>query len=172
MSFDTTSTFITLHLESNGYFLLFLESYEPEQNLELFFDSFKLTLQRMPHLSISGPSRMICEHFQNCFHPKDLANGFLLLFQLCSHIVKGHISPQIAGVLGATHLLAMTKPLSGIHPIIVGETQYQPTSRTLCLQFHNTSATHFSPHQLEITTKGDCEIVIHGIKCTLNLHLD
>ncbi len=36
-SSNTTSILTTLHLESNGYFLLFLENFELNQNLELFF---------------------------------------------------------------------------------------------------------------------------------------
>jgi hypothetical protein len=36
MSFDTTSTFTTLHLELNIYFLFFLKDYELDQNFELF----------------------------------------------------------------------------------------------------------------------------------------
>jgi len=38
-SFDTTSTFIVLHLESNGYFPLFLENYKLDHGLELSFNS-------------------------------------------------------------------------------------------------------------------------------------
>jgi hypothetical protein len=53
-SSDTTSALTTLHLESDGYFLFFLEDYEPNQNFELFFDSFKEAFQHMPHLSASG----------------------------------------------------------------------------------------------------------------------
>jgi hypothetical protein len=54
----------------------------------------------------------------------------------------------------------------------MGETLYQLTSHTLCLQIYETFATHFSPHQFGIATKGGCEIVIHDNKCTLDLHLD
>jgi hypothetical protein len=67
---------------------------------------------------------MVFEHLQDCFHPKDLVNGFSHLFQLCFHIVKGHIPPQIARVLGVTHLLTMTKLLGIVHPIAVGEIMY------------------------------------------------
>jgi hypothetical protein len=38
------------YLELNGYFLLFLEDYKLDQDLELSFDSFKLMFQRMSHL--------------------------------------------------------------------------------------------------------------------------
>jgi hypothetical protein len=61
-SFDTTLTLITLHLESNGYFPLFLKDYKPNQNLEISLYSFKLTFQCMPHLSASGPFGMVFEH--------------------------------------------------------------------------------------------------------------
>jgi hypothetical protein len=37
---------------------------------------------------------------------------------------------------------------------------------------HPTVATHFSPHEFRIITKGGCETIIHGIRCTLNLHLN
>jgi hypothetical protein len=63
-TFSTTTTlaFTILHLKSYGYLLLFLEDYEPNQDLELSIDSFKLTFQRMPHLLASGPFGMVLEH--------------------------------------------------------------------------------------------------------------
>jgi hypothetical protein len=69
MSCNITLTFIVLHLESNDFFLLFLKYYKPNQNLELSFDSFKLTFQCMSHLFASDNSRMISEHLQDYFHP-------------------------------------------------------------------------------------------------------
>ncbi len=96
---------------------------------------FPLLRQRMPHLSTNAFSRMVFEHFQDCFHPKNSTSEFLQLFQLCSHIVKGLIPLQIAHVLGATHLLVITKPSNGVHPIVVGEAMYRFKSCTLYLQF-------------------------------------
>jgi len=60
-------------------------------------------------------------------------------------------------------------PLGGVHPIVVGETLCRLTSQTLCLHFWDAFATHLSPHQFEVATKGECETIIHGIKCTLDL---
>jgi len=100
----------------------------------------------MPHLSISGPSGMGFEHFRDCFHPKYSISGFPHFFQFFSHIIKCHISLRIAHVFGMAHLLAMTKPLGGVHRIAVGETLYQFTSHTLCLQFCDAFTTHFSSH--------------------------
>jgi hypothetical protein len=91
MSSNTTSTFITLHLELDGYFLFFLKNNKLNQNFELSSNFFKLTFQRMPHLSTNDPFGMIFEHLWNCFHLEDSMGGFPQLFQFCSHIAKGHI---------------------------------------------------------------------------------
>jgi len=39
----------------------------------------------------------------------------------------------------------MTKPLGGVHPIVVVEMLYQLTSHVLCLQFCDAFATQFLP---------------------------
>ncbi len=151
--------------------MCYYEEYELDhENLELSFDSFKLAFQCMPHLLASDYFRMVFEHLWDCCHLEDLTNGFPQLFQLYSHITQGYIPPQIACVLGVACLLTMTKPSSGVHPIVMGKSLYQLTSHVLCIQFHEAFATHFSPHQFGITTKGGCETIIHGIKCTLDLH--
>jgi hypothetical protein len=82
ISFDTTLTLTPLHPNLENYFSLILEDYEPNQDLKLFFDSFKLAFQRMRHLLISGFFGMVFEHLQDYFHPKTLASGFLQLFHL------------------------------------------------------------------------------------------
>jgi hypothetical protein len=91
-------------------------------------------------------------------------------FNFVLHFAHGHIPPQIAHVFGLAYLLAMTKLLGGVRPIIVRKTLYRFTSHIWCLQFHNTFATNFSPHQFGVATKDSYEVVIHDIKCTLNLH--
>jgi hypothetical protein len=64
----------------------------------------------------------------------------------------------------------MTKPLSGVCPIAMGEALYQLTSHDLCLQFREAFVTHFAPHQFGITTKGSYETIFHSIRCILDLH--
>jgi hypothetical protein len=76
MSSNTTLVFTLLHPESNGYFMFFLKDYELNRDFEFSFNSFKLTFQRMPCMLASGLFKMVFEHLQDCFHPKDLANGF------------------------------------------------------------------------------------------------
>jgi hypothetical protein len=99
-----------------------------------------------------------------------IINLVIYLRFLLMHIVKGHIPPWIACVFGATCFLAMTKPLDGVHPILVEETLYRLTSCTLCFQFHDVFATHFSSHQFRVAIKGGCVAIIHGIRCTLDLY--
>jgi hypothetical protein len=62
MSSDTTTTFTTLHLLSNGFFPLFLEDCELNKDLELSSDFFKLPFQCMPNLFTSDPFGMVFEH--------------------------------------------------------------------------------------------------------------
>jgi len=76
MFFDTILVLSTLHLQSNGFHLLFLKDYELDHDLKLSSDFFKLAFQHMSHLSASDLSRMNFEHLQNHFHMKDSINGF------------------------------------------------------------------------------------------------
>jgi len=76
----TTSILTTLYLELDDYFSFFLKNYALDEDHELLFDSFKLTFQHMPIFFASGLSRMVFEHFQDYFHPKNSMNGFPQLF--------------------------------------------------------------------------------------------
>jgi hypothetical protein len=73
----------------------------------------------MLNVFTSGHFGMVFKNFQDFFHLKDFASGFSHLFQLCFHIAQGHIPHRIASILGVVaHLLAMTKPLGGIVPLL------------------------------------------------------
>jgi hypothetical protein len=126
----------------------------------------------MPHLLANGHSGTIFEHLRNCFHPKDSMNGFPQLFQLCYHIAKGQIPPQIAHVLSVAYLLVMTKAFKWSLSHCSGGNTILIHKLPLCFQFHQTFATHFSPHQLGVAIKGKCEIIIHDIMSTFDLHPD
>jgi hypothetical protein len=45
-----------------------------------------------------------------------------------------HFLGSIVHILGATKLLTLAKPSSGIKPIAMGEVLYQLVSRVLCFQ--------------------------------------
>jgi hypothetical protein len=64
----------------------------------------------------------------------------------------------------------MTKLLGGVRLITVKETLYQLINHVLCFQFCDAFATHLSLHEFDVVTKGRSEAIIHGIRCTLDLH--
>ncbi len=91
---------------------------------------------------------------------------------MCSHVVIGNILGPIAQVFGVARLLALAKPSGSIQLIIVGEILYWLVSRALSLQFCDTFFTHLSLHQFGVVVKGPCDMVIHSIRTTLDVHLD
>jgi len=40
------------------------------------------------------------------------------------------------------------------------------------MDFHNVFSSHMSSHQLGMVVKDGCEVVVHGIRFALDLHLD
>jgi hypothetical protein len=94
----------------------------------------------MSHLLTSGPSGMVFEHLWDYFQPKNSTNGFPQLFQLSSPITQGHIPFQIPHVFGTTHLLTMTKPIGGVHPIVAThKLHFMPSiSQKFCNTFFST----------------------------------
>ncbi|KAL2649955.1 hypothetical protein R1flu_018083 [Riccia fluitans] len=115
---------------------------------------------------------MVFELLRDCFTLEDPASGFDLLFDLCTHIAQGRVSPSMAYLLGASRLLALEKPSGDVRPIAVGEVLYQLVARTLGFQFWEAFADHFSPLQFGVATRGGCKTIIHGLRTTLDLHPD
>jgi hypothetical protein len=68
--------------------------------------------------------------------------------------------------------LALEKQVEGVRPITIGEVIYQLIAHTLAIQFKNTFAEHFSPHQFGVAMLGGCEIMVHGVRVMLDLHLE
>jgi hypothetical protein len=84
--------------------------------------------------------------------------------------MQDRIPHRIIYVLGEACFIAMTKLLGGVCFIIVTEPLYQLINHALCFQFCDAFATHLSLHEFDVATKGGCEAIIHGIRCTLDLH--
>ncbi|KAL2653713.1 hypothetical protein R1flu_021841 [Riccia fluitans] len=131
-----------------------------------------MALARSPRLSSGGPSGMVFELLRDCFTHEDPASGFDLLFELCTRIAQGQVSPSIAYLLGASRLLSLEKPSGGVRPIVVGEVLYQLVACTLGFQFREALADHFSPLQFGVATRGGCETMNNGLGATLDLHPD
>ncbi len=122
-------------------------------------NSFKLAFQHMSHLFTNSPSRMVFEHPQNNFHPKDFASGSSQNFQFYFHIVQGHIPHWIAHILGMACLLTMTKPSCGVRLIVVGKMLYWLISYTLCLQYRDAFAMYILPYtNLKLQLKVDLKL--------------
>jgi len=115
---------------------------------------------------------MVFEHLRDLFDPKDSINNFSQLFPMCYYVVIGHIPRSITKALGATRLLILAKPSTSIQPIAIGEVFYWLVNRTFYFKFRDAFATHLSPHQFGVAIKGGCEIMVHNIPITLDIHFD
>ncbi|KAL2634304.1 hypothetical protein R1flu_005783 [Riccia fluitans] len=133
---------------------------------------FSMALARSPHLSSGGPLGMVFELLRDCFTPQDPTSGFDLLFDLCTHIAQGRVFPSTAYLLGASRLLALEKPSGSVRPIVMEEVLHRLVACTLGFQFREALVDHFSPLQFGVATRGGCETIIHGLRATLDLHLD
>jgi len=75
-SFGITLILNALYIELNGFFLLFLEDYEPNHDFKFLSNIFKMAFQCMPHLSTSGHSGIFLKHFQDCSFLENSVNEF------------------------------------------------------------------------------------------------
>jgi hypothetical protein len=100
-------------LKSNGILPLFVEDYEPNQNLKLFSTSFKLVFGHIPPPLLGGPHDMVFEHLNDLFSSRRFCKW--VFPTICSRITHGHIYVHqcIAHVLRAICFLNMAKPSVG-----------------------------------------------------------
>jgi hypothetical protein len=115
---------------------------------------------------------MVFEHLQDSFDLEDSVDGFIQLHKLGSYAATRHIPGLMVGVLGENKLLALAKPFSGIHPIVMKKAFYQLMNKVLCLQFHDAFAFHLSPYQFRVVVKRGCEAMVHDIWVILDAHPD
>jgi len=57
---------------------------------------------------------MVFENLQDIFEPKDSTNNFFQLFLVCTYVAIGCMLGNITRALGASRLLILAKPSSGI----------------------------------------------------------
>jgi hypothetical protein len=50
--------------------------------------------------------------------------ALILFFEICEHIVHGHIPPSISHMLITSQLLALEKQATNIQPITIGKAIY------------------------------------------------
>jgi hypothetical protein len=96
-------------------------------------------------LSSNNPLSMVYEILWDYFVPDDSSNDFIF-FNVCGHIVHGHVPPSISHLLATLQSLILQKQMGDIWPIMIKEVIYQVVVFTLATQFKDTFAEHFSPH--------------------------
>jgi hypothetical protein len=120
---SNTSTLISLHLKSNGFFPFFLEDYKLEQHLKLSSNSFKLAFQLMSHLSASTLSKMVL-NISGLFSPKRFCKWILgFVSMLFSYRTRSHSMLKCTCPLGGLPF-SHDQALSGIHFITMGDALY------------------------------------------------
>jgi hypothetical protein len=95
--------------------------YQFERTFVLDRALFAHALAITPHLFSNGLFGMVYEHMSNCFILEDSSSRFFELFKVAIAIACGDISRLVALVLGTSRLLAITKNLKSLRPIVVGK---------------------------------------------------
>jgi phosphopantetheine adenylyltransferase len=88
------------------------------------------------------------------------------------HITHGHVLPSISSLFVTLQLLVLEKQARGVKLITIGKVIYRLVTRTFAIQFKNTFVKHFNPHQFGVATSNRCEIVVHGVRAMLDIHLE
>jgi hypothetical protein len=76
---------------------------------------------------------MVYELLQYCFAPDDFMSGFNLFFEVCGHIVQGHVPPSISRSFSTFQLLVLEKQSRNIHPITISEVTYRLLAHILAI---------------------------------------
>ncbi len=93
---------------------------------------FAQALTTTPHLSSSGLSKMVYDHFLGCFIPKGPSLSFLGLFQVVI-VAHADILRSMALMLETNKFLTMTKTIENLHPIVIGEMFFRLINRSIVL---------------------------------------
>jgi hypothetical protein len=129
---DTIAALHQLHpLPSDRVFSLIFY-YKFEHNFVLDRTLFAHALAIVPHLFLSGLSKIVY-HFLGCFISKDPSSRFLNLFQVVV-IASGDILGLVALMLRTRKLLIMAKDTGGLCLILVGKAFLQLINRSIVLQ--------------------------------------
>jgi hypothetical protein len=137
-------------------------------DLVLDREAFISILKHSLHLSFDSPLNMVYELLQYCFVLDDFASGLDFCFEICRHIACGHVPPSVSQMFVTTLLLVLGKQVEGVRPIMIGKVICYLVAYTLVIQFKDTFAKHFSPHQFGVAMSSKCKTIVHGV--VLDLH--
>ncbi len=99
----TIASFHHLHPLVEVDLPLFVDDFHSEMDLVLDKEAFIFSLTHLPCLSFDDLSSMVYEILQDYFVFDDSANcGFDILFEICGHIICGHVLSIISHLLVAS----------------------------------------------------------------------
>ncbi len=87
----------------------FVDDFHLQTEVTLNWEAFIFALARSPCLSSSGLLGMVYELLQDYFVLNDFVNGFNLFFEVCGHIVRGHVPPLIQRFFSTFWFLVLEK---------------------------------------------------------------
>ncbi len=134
--------------------------------------TFIFVLTRSSHLSSSGPSSMVYNFCNVVLSLMTMLISLILFLKYAStSFVVMFLHQYHAYLLHCDKWLWKNK-LKVFDPITIREVIYQLITYTFAIQFKDTFVEHFSPRQFGVATLGKCEMVVHGVKAMLDLHLE
>jgi hypothetical protein len=89
-----------------------MDDFNPKMRVILDQKAFIFTLAHSPCIFSSGLLGMVYELLRDCFVPNDFAIAFNLFFEICGHIVQGHVPPSISHLFSTSQLLMLEKHTS------------------------------------------------------------
>jgi hypothetical protein len=101
--------FRLLHLLVEVDLAPLVDDFHPKTQIILDQQTFISTLVCSPPFSFVGPLGMVYELLQNYFVPNDFTSGFDLFFEVCGHIVQGHVPLLVLRLLSTFQFLMLKK---------------------------------------------------------------
>jgi hypothetical protein len=96
LSDETTGVFRLFHPSTKVHLPPFVDDFHLNIEAILDYEAFVSILAYLPHLSFGGLLGMVYELLWDCFVLDDFVSGFDLFFEVCGHIVWGHVPPSIS----------------------------------------------------------------------------
>ena len=109
----------------------------------------------------TGSSGWRFEHLKVLLEDEVTADG---LFTACSLMARGDLPLEIAKLLSASRLIALSKCNGDVRPIAIGECLRCITARAICRQEREAFADYFCPIQHGVSTSSGSELLAHHIK--------
>jgi hypothetical protein len=108
-SYEITRVLHLFHSFAKVDFPPFVDDFHLETEVTLDWEAFVFALVQLPHLFFDGPLGMVYELLWDCFFLNDSVSGLDLFFEVCGHIVWGHVPPSVSCLFFASQFLTLEK---------------------------------------------------------------